>query len=339
MFPILYRDDLIWKIKVQKEPAQIIIQYGKQKLQTTIIPYTSGKNIGKKNETSAYQQALKDAESKWKHKKKEGYHEVEEEHEAILPMLATPYKGKMKFPLFVQPKLDGLRCIAYKAKDGIQFQSRTGSFFTSLAHLENKLRDFFADNDVILDGELYSTEIPFERLVGLIKRKDATGGIEKVEYHVYDVIMNKPFSQRIQFLQSIKLPVHLVFTAIAKSSKDIGRYFAEFGDYEGIMMRDGDAVYQHKRTLALQKYKEFEEAEFPIIGFSEGTGRDANTVIWKCMATDEFFVRPKGSYEYRHQLFLNAEKYVGKMLTVIYQELTEKGIPRFPVGKAIREDY
>ena len=35
----------------------------------------------------------------------------------------------------------------------------------------------------------------------------------------------------------------------------------------------------------------------------------------------------------------NGDKYIGKKLTVIYQELTEDGKPRFPVGKAIRDGY
>jgi DNA ligase-1 len=341
MFPILYRDDQIWKIDVQKEPTQIVIEYGKQNLQTTVLPYTSGKNIGKKNETTPYEQAIKDATSKWNHKKKEGYHELDHSHTAILPMLATPYKSKMKFPLFVQPKLDGLRCIVYKDSQ-IRFQSRTASLFTALTHLEKQFQPFFEKYpDVILDGELYTDKIPFEQLAGLIKRKTAAEGIEAVEYHVYDVVMNKPFAERYAILSSLELPdmVKLVFTTVAKLPSDIHYYFSEFSDYEGIMMRDPNAVYQHKRTLALQKYKEFQEAEFPIIGFSEGTGRDANTVIWICQATEPFSVRPKGTYEYRHQLFIDAKKYVGKLLTVIYQELTDKGIPRFPVGKAIREDY
>ena len=53
----------------------------------------------------------------------------------------------------------------------------------------------------------------------------------------------------------------------------------------------------------------------------------------------EFTVRPRGTMESRRKLFETGKKYVGKMLTVIYQELTEEGKPRFPVGKDIRENY
>ena len=48
-------------------------------------------------------------------------------------------------------------------------------------------------------------------------------------------------------------------------------------------------------------------------------------------------VRPTGTLEERGKMFKNGKKYVGKMLTVKYQELSEDGIPRFPVGKSVRE--
>lgn len=336
MFPVLYHNDMIWKIEVQK-PAEIIIEYGKHNLQITRIPYSTGKNIGKKNETTPYEQAIKDATSKWKHKKREGYHELHKTHTAILPMLATPYKRTMKFPLFIQPKLDGLRCIVYKDTE-VRFQSRTGTLFTSLSHFQ--FDEFFNTYpDLILDGELYTDKIPFEQLAGLIKRKASSTETNKIQYHVYDLIMDKPFTYRNEILSSLQLPKFVVpvSTKLVHSQSEI--HISDFADYEGIMMREPQATYQHKRTQSLQKYKEFEEAEFPIIGFTEGTGRDASTVIWICQATQPFNVRPKGTFEHRHNLFLNGEKYVGKILTVIYQELTEYGIPRFPVGKAIREDY
>jgi DNA ligase-1 len=81
------------------------------------------------------------------------------------------------------------------------------------------------------------------------------------------------------------------------------------------------------------------ENEFEIIGFHEGEGDDIGTVIWECKIDDLkiFSVKPKGSREIRRDYFLNAANYIGKKLTVIYQEMTADGIPRFPVGKEIRD--
>ena len=82
--------------------------------------------------------------------------------------------------------------------------------------------------------------------------------------------------------------------------------------------------------------------EFKIIGFHEGKGDEKGLVIWDCTTNKEekpFSVRPKGTAEQRKDLYDNGKKYIGKKLTVIFQEYHESGIPRFPVGKAIRENY
>lgn len=73
----------------------------------------------------------------------------------------------------------------------------------------------------------------------------------------------------------------------------------------------------------------------------EAEGRDSGTVIWRCATKtgDEFDCRPIGSMEHRKALFQNAKANVGKMLTIKYQELSEKGIPRFLSGKSIRDGF
>ena len=130
-------------------------------------------------------------------------------------------------------------------------------------------------------------------------------------------------------------------------AKTVAEFKAEFGrfieaGYEGIMLRNKGGMYRcNYRSHDLQKYKEFEEDEFRITGFTQGDGRDKGTVIWVCETKEgkEFTVRPRGTMESRRKLFETGQKYVGKMLTVIYQELTEEGKPRFPVGKDVRDKY
>jgi DNA ligase-1 len=126
-------------------------------------------------------------------------------------------------------------------------------------------------------------------------------------------------------------------------------FFAAFVQegFEGIMLRNQGGQYRENyRSHDLQKYKEFVENEYEITGFTEGDGRDKGAIIWMCkipVSNTIFNVRPKGTMEYRRALYTDASqhpaKYIGKMLTVIYQELSEHGVPRFPVGKAVREDY
>ena len=96
---------------------------------------------------------------------------------------------------------------------------------------------------------------------------------------------------------------------------------------------------QLDKKVFRQKFKTFCDDEFEIIDYKEGSGLDSGTVIWKCKTKDgkEFDVRPKGTVDERKKLLKNGNKCIGKMLTVTYQELSEYGVPRFPVGKTIRD--
>lgn len=308
-------------------------------------------------------------------------------------------KKVIKFPCFVQPKLDGLRCVSYAIRrmggggtGAVALQSRTGAVFTGLPHIENALRPYLSQHpSIVIDGELYTDQMPFEELAGLIKKKkitiDDVERLKKVKYHVYDIYdhsqYDMPYSERIDLLASVvrrcacvandtpmagaasgrmlrsvaaaqdvcssgdassAAVVTLVRTEKIGVLSEFRKLFAEFveGGYEGIMLRNADGVYRaNYRSNDLQKYKEFMEDEFRIIGFTEGEGRDTGAVIWLCETDDgkDFTVRPRGTMEQRRVWFNDGELYIGKNLTVVYQELTEEGKPRFPVGKAVRHGY
>ena len=374
------------------------IEHGQQdgKKQLTVREYTEGKNIGKKNETTPLQQCISETRKKWLDKKeKESYQETMLQvpsqqsqqistmpiHDAAniakkyFPMLAqtfdpkskTTKKNTIEFPCFVQPKLDGLRCVVYRdpATGEIRRQSRTGTYFDTMSHIAESLAPLFARfPNAILDGELYTTEIPFEELAGLIKTKKLTPqDYEKlcvIEYHIYDIVdetmpyharhdsIKKMFAQVAASSSSSPhvLPryIRLVPTIEAKTPAEFKAEFGRFIEegYEGIMLRNKTGMYRcNYRSHDLQKYKEFMEDEFKIVGFTQGDGRDKGTVIWICDTKEgnEFRVRPRGTMESRRKLYQTGEKFVGKMLTVIFQELTEEGKPRFPVGKDVRENY
>ena len=75
------------------------------------------------------------------------------------PMLAHKYDDSRvdwSKPVYIQPKLDGVRCLF--TKDGAY--SRTGKKFMNLRHIEMTLKSFFDKNpDVTLDGELYNHKL------------------------------------------------------------------------------------------------------------------------------------------------------------------------------------
>ena len=382
----------VWSARVYCDElngfATAEIEYGQMdgKSQVTAVNYTEGKNLGKKNETSPLQQCIAETKRKWQNKmEKEGYSLVLPNAETelsdasgsvigsvngkVFPMLAHTYEpanGKNKrngivFPCYVQPKLDGLRCICYMVPNGssneprVMAQSRTGAYFETVEHICAELRPILLQNPgLILDGELYTTELPFEELAGLIKRKKASDtnvNRQCIKYHIYDVVVDGvPYSERhariVGAISKADKCHHLevVHTQLIHNANEFKQAFGEYvaAGYEGIMLRNVDGMYrQNYRSHDLQKYKEFVESEYPIVGFKEADGRDKGTVVWVC-ATDEcrqFSVRPRGTQEQRRQWFQDGPQHVGKLLTVIYQELSELNVPRFPVGKAIRDGY
>jgi DNA ligase-1 len=110
--------------------------------------------------------------------------------------------------------------------------------------------------------------------------------------------------------------------------------------YEGTMIREASSVYEiGKRSNYLLKLKDFMTDEYKVIGMRECAGKDVGTPTWVCVTGNgqEFTVRPEGTQEKRREMFKNGHKYIGKMLTVKYQNLTELGVPRFPVGIAFRD--
>jgi ATP-dependent DNA ligase len=371
----IYRDELNGFAKAEIEYGQL-----DGKKQVTSREYTEGKNIGKKNETTPLQQCLSETKRKWQDKiEKDGYSlviptsetQITQQTDAtnatkVFPMLAHTYepqsakakKNDIVFPCYVQPKLDGLRCICYMVQGESQVvaQSRAGAYFESVEHICAELRPIFIHNPgLILDGELYTTDIPFEELAGLIKKKKLSEAdmarVQLVKYHIYDVVVNDvPFSHRQdRIVGTIPNPdkcrhLKVVHTQLINDTDGFRQAFAEYvaAGYEGIMLRNANGMYcQNYRSHDLQKYKEFVESEYPIVGFKEAAGRDAGTVIWMCTTEEcrHFSVRPRGTQEQRRKWFQDGHKYVGKLLTVIYQELSELNVPRFPVGKAIRDGY
>ena len=278
------------------------------------------------------------------------------------PLSSKNKKNDIVFPCYVQPKLDGLRCICYMMPCGnsndskVVAQSRTGAYFETVEHICAELRPILLQNPgLILDGELYTADMPFEELAGLIKRKKASDTnvnrqrMQLVKYHIYDVVMDGDYSERHARIigtvgSGTRHHLEVVHTQLIHNANEFKQAFGDYvaAGYEGIMLRNVNGLYrQNYRSHDLQKYKEFVESEYPIVGFKEADGRDKGTVVWVC-ATDEcrqFSVRPRGTQEQRRQWFRDGHKYQGKLLTVIYQELSELNVPRFPVGKAIRDGY
>jgi DNA ligase-1 len=315
----------------------------------------TGKNIGKANETSAEEQCHLECKSKWNKKIDEQYTEnrnnIKEygEQKVLLPMLALNFRDRehdIKFPCYVQPKLNGVRCIY----QGDKFISRKGKEYTTLNHLAIELKEL---GITMPDGEIYVHGMAFQEIIRRVK-KDRGVKTQALEYWIYDQVNEHKFKARndeisnrfkdyfIQAPSIRKCKIKYVETVLVNSKEEIKQWHDKFVQqgFEGVIIRNVDGLYKVKhRSQDLQKYKEFFDAEFEIVGYHEGTGTDDGTVIFevKTKKGQVFSVRPRGTHEVRSEYLEDIDSIIGKELTVRYQNLSEEGIPIFPVGISIRD--
>jgi len=275
-----------------------------------------------------------------------------------MPMLANKWderKKHIKAPCFIQPKFDGTRAggICGLPEGTPCILSRQRKAYPQLGHIQAILRKL--PKGLILDGELYNHDMKFQNIVGLVKKKTLTKEElplhNRIQFHVYDIIdTTLPFHARLKVLQDLFKAnralfsdvIHLCPTEEVAKLEDLDAKHDAYvaAKYEGLMVRNRDGMYDAgNRSNDLLKLKKFQDDEFEIIGFKDGEGREEGCVIWQCQTKDKklFFCRPEGTLEEKKELFEHGDDYIGKLLTIRYQELTADGIPRFPVGVTIRD--
>lgn len=323
------------------------------KFQETLTEVKTGKNKGKKNETTIMQQAEIKAKSFYNKRIDEGNttDKSKVDNVVVLPMLAHKWeeRGKhMPSVVMVQPKLDGVRALIGMKGGKAHIFSRLGKPIKSMPHLCEAVQNLNLPNGTYLDGELYSNTLKFEDISGVCRRHNPDQTSRQVEFHIFDCfnidVPGVPFKERYMTLETIgmKKPLILVETKEVRKQTTIDAHLDAYiaKGYEGVMIRNPSSVYKlNGRTHNLLKYKRFFDKEYKIIGANEATGRDKGTVVWVCETEKgtEFACRPQGSLEYRTHMWETHHEHIGKMLTVRFQEMTRDGVPRFPVGIDVRD--
>lgn len=377
--PTLYKKSntgalLEWRIRV--EGTTIVTTHGQHggKMQSSPDQIKSGKNAGKKNATDPAEQAKKEATARWTKQKKAGYVESIGDARAgvtdglieggVIPMLAKvkeDNESKITYPLAVQPKLDGHRCIAMIDKAGkVTLWTRTRKPIRSVPHIVSSLERIALRTKlrgVTLDGELYNHDLreDFEKLTSAVRKQGDTAAAASltanIQYHVYDMVAPMCFRSRFGLLAEIILlggkEVELVNTKYANTHDEAQMYFTLYQKlgYEGSMIRLLGMPYENKRHHQLLKVKTFTDEEFEIIDVVEGRGKLAGHGIFVCKTGNprgfkgkQFNVKMAEENEKLKKYWENKMEYVGQQLTVKFQGKTKDGVPRFPVGLRIRED-
>ena len=272
------------------------------------------------------------------------------------PMLAYPVSDKpinYNDKIFMQPKLDGVRCVIQYDNSEVKAYSRTGKEWKNIDHILFNLKPWFILNPhVILDGELYNHDLKddFETIISLVRRQkpddiDMLESADLVQFHCYDIIdETKTFEERKTFItQAVPRNhcIHHVSTLYCASdydAKEMHKVNLECG-FEGSILRTND-TYACKRSHNLRKFKDFHDTEATITGWVEGKGKRIGT-IGKFLAVDsegnEFGMPVMDKFKYLQDNFKLMQGYVGKTATFTYFERTKANSYRHPLFKAIRD--
>ena len=289
------------------------------------------------------------------------------------PMLAYPVSNKpidYNQPVFMQPKLDGVRCLIQANvkrhilspdlnEIEVKAYSRTGKEWLNIDHILQSLTPFFQDNpDVILDGELYNHALKddFEKIISCVRKQkptdiDRAESRRLVQFHCYDVIDDVvTFSNRTQwvrkqfdFNEALRNAYGVRYvTTLQVLSEDGAKAMHEHNlddGYEGSILRL-NTEYQCKRSHSLRKFKDFHDAEAVIVDWVEGKGKRKGT-IGKFMAIDadgnEFGMPVMDNFKKLQTMFKEMQSWVGKEATFTYFERTKANSYRHPLFKAIRD--
>lgn len=360
-FPTLYYKSAtgalcVWTVSTKD--AEIITIFGQQNgKMLTASKLATPKNISRVNQTSAKTQAEIEARAMFEHKLKRKYSKTPEEaeYERLLPMLAKDFeknKTAITYPVYVQPKLDGFRCLAAKEDGVVTLYSRSGDIF-DLPHIAREL-DCLLEGSVI-DGELYCHGVPFQKVASWIKKQHIETA--RISYNVYDIAemggrRDFPMTERVMLLQTMELAysgtVTVVHTDVARNRNEVYDYqrlYVERG-YEGAIVRIPTGKYQYGyRSYGLLKVKTFTDEEFKIVGGQPGVGRMKDCCIFVCALDPAkpsgrtFNVVPRGTEAERQAYLRNLPQLKGKMLKVKFFGRSEDGIPRFPIGLGVREEF
>ena len=274
------------------------------------------------------------------------------------PMLAYPVSAKpidYSKPVFIQPKLDGVRCLIQYDKGVITAYSRTGKVWKNIDHITWNLYKFFDKHpNIVLDGELYNHDFrnDFEQIISMVRKTKPTAEAriksrENVQFHCYDIVNKKmKFSTRDEWLKGNLQSNHcikLVDTYRIYGGHDGALNIHEANlkaGYEGSIVRL-DTPYQCKRSHSLRKFKDFSDAEANIVGYEEGKGKRIGTLGKFIMQDDDgnqFGCPPGKGHNYKDlaDMLANIHEYMGQRATFTYFERTKAGSYRHPLYKCIR---
>lgn len=311
---------------------------------------------------------------------------------AVGPLNKVRNYFNLDLGVLVQPKLDGIRCVATVIDYGdnisqqkVILSSNGQKQFPWFKHIREHLLILSRKVDLAdgLDGELYIHQTPFSKIQSISAISKSKPHLDEGEMclHVFDLIDQSGKINQIQRLTKleqifqvynelfpvqkvlIKVPTHKITKnnkvkyVVDQNPKIEAYYTDEYAQidyyhnkfikegYEGIIIRDSRCAYLEaksgRRSNYIRKYKNFEDTEFKVTGTKLDPGVEEYNFVWECQTPTgkNFRVKPTGTEEERNIMYNSKHTYIGKLLKVRFQGVSEDGIPRFPIGLCFRDQW
>lgn len=292
------------------------------------------KNVGRSNETTPEQQAVKEMLARIESKCKTDYFKTREEalgSNVLLPMLADTYAPKMLGKVnILQPKLDGQRCLVHVKNGNVELTSRKNRPIATAPYINERFKTF---PDGVYDGEIYTHGYSFQTVMRLLK-KYRPGLSESLDIHIYDIVdkklnyndrhalISKIISE--QDVQGIKVIENTLFESFEQLEEFHNNAVAD--DYEGVMIRVDSCMYKtNGRSKHLLKYKDCEDVKLickDIVPFEKDPTQGKAVFEFNNELTTAAFKMPVSE---RQLVLTNKDEYIGQEMEIRYFGLTDEG--------------
>lgn len=265
---------------------------------------------------------------------------------------------EVPYPVYVDPKLDGLRLIAIKVNGETTLYTRNGTVLTTLPRIKAALDALKADN-IVFDGEGMAKD--WNESASVMMARKTHKDDSTMTYNVFDCVPysdwaaqdcpktydeRRIMAEKILEKQPKDGPLRMVEFLIAKNDQEVQDAYEEWLEdgYEGVMLKSKDALYKFKRSKGVLKLKPIATHEGIIVDHFEGnlgTKREGLFGGFVVLLPNGVTTRVGGGFSDKLKADIQLEgpdSYLGRVAECECQPpLTEDGRMRFPVFSRFRD--
>ncbi len=281
---------------------------GKKVSVSALTVVSSGKNIGKKNETTPFSQAVSRIASEYNSKLPVVTDRIE------IMLLHDINCGNWKrvlYPCFLQNKLDGIHLAMFykKETDDVDIYTRSLKKEITQNHIKMAVKETLKQYPTLfLFGEMWDPELDRQSITSIVNQENDRNITKRLSIYLFDLYDTAnplmKFSDRFVLLQKIMeiinstreknflLDTHsnstyikIVNTIKAENREQLEHFYKESINqkFEGIIIRNAAGIYEPgARSFNVLKYKPRFDAEFIVSGFTNGKGKNADLIIFSC---------------------------------------------------------